>query len=172
MQVLSQHYKRPASDRTDRPRDVQDAHCCRASLRKNFRHPQVSARECKTEAVTVQRRSHEPYVRIAQAERGNAKRNERKPNRKREPVAPAPNRNQHARRKAACKLPAKLSRKEQPGSFVAERPPADENRQNRPQQHGDDYSSRKSGMDHTVRAAVMRRGVLKRGFDFSITSGS
>jgi len=100
-------------------------------------------------------------VRIAQAERGHAERNERKPNRKREPIAPAPNRNQHARRKAACKLPAKLSRKKKSGLLVAERPPADENRQNRSKQHGDDSSSRERGMDHKIRAAVMRRDILK-----------
>ena len=98
---------------------------------------------------------------IVQAERGHAERNERKPNRKREPIAPAPNRNQHARRKAACKLPAKLSRKKESGPFVAQRPAADENRQNWSKQHGDDSCGRKRGMDHKVRAAVMRRGILK-----------
>lgn len=109
---------------------------------------------------------------IAQSQRRHAKRDECKPNRKRKPVPAPAQRNQHSRRKTPRQLAAKLSRKEEPGLFITERPAADENRQNRPQQYSNDSCGCERSMDYKIRAAVMRSGVLDRGFDFCITSGS
>jgi hypothetical protein len=107
-------------------------------------------------------------MRIAYTEQGDAKRNQREPKRKRKPVAAPAKRNQHARRKAPRKLSAKLSGKKEPGLFVAQRPAADKNRQNRPKQHGNNPSGRKRGMDYYVRSAVMRGGIPGSAFKFRV----
>jgi len=90
VQILSQHHKRPASDRADCPRDVKDAHRRRSPLRKNLRHPQVSARQRQPKSVTVQRRSRKPGMSIPQRQRRYAKRDESESDRKRTPVERQP----------------------------------------------------------------------------------